>query len=240
MLVQTEWSEHVSDTSSLTAEKESELLDKYAYLVKRAGAHMRTQLGVVVDVDDIQQIGLVALLSSIRRYGRDVDEKFSAYAFKCIRGAMLDEFRRVDWRPRQLRQKSHKLRDCTRALTKTLGRVPSDSELCEALGITNDELLELHYTMQAEAMDSLESLLDDGEQYCTSTDDVLLKTELTAVLKKAMATLPARNKLLLQLYYTYEMNMKEIALTLELTEARVCQLHKEALVALTRKLKHNE
>ncbi|MBU2926104.1 FliA/WhiG family RNA polymerase sigma factor [Colwellia sp. 4_MG-2023] len=240
MLVQTEWSEQVSENSTLTAEKESELLAKYAYLVKRAGAHMRTQLGVIVDVDDIQQIGLVALLSSIRRYGRDVDEKFAAYAFKCIRGAMLDEFRRVDWRPRQLRQKSHKLRDCTRALVKRLGREPNDSELCAALKVSPDELLELHYITQAEAMDSLESLLDDGGQYCSPTDDTLSKAESAMELQAAMATLPARNKLLLQLYYTYEMNMKEIALTLELTEARVCQLHKEALVALTRKLKHSE
>ncbi|WP_159817211.1 FliA/WhiG family RNA polymerase sigma factor [Colwellia sp. 20A7] len=240
MLVQAEWSEQASDTSTLTAQKESELLAQYAYLVKRAGAHMRTQLGVIVDVDDIQQIGLVALLSSIRRYGRDADEKFAAYAFKCIRGAMLDEFRRVDWRPRQLRQKSHKLRDCTRALTKALGREPNDSELCEALKVSPDELLELHYITQAEAMDSLESLLDDGGQYCAAADDTLSKAESTMELQTAMATLPARNKLLLQLYYTYEMNMKEIALTLELTEARVCQLHKEALVALTRKLQHSE
>jgi RNA polymerase sigma factor for flagellar operon FliA len=240
MLVQTEWSEQVSETNTLTAEKESELLARYAYLVKRAGAHMRTQLGVMVDVDDIQQVGLVALLSSIRRYGRDVDEKFAAYAFKCIRGAMLDEFRRVDWRPRQLRQKSHKLRDCTRALMKSLGREPNDTELCEALKVSPDELLELHYITQAEAMDSLESLLDDGGQYCSATDDTLSKAESAMELQTAMATLPARNKLLLQLYYTYEMNMKEIALTLELTEARVCQLHKEALIALTRKLKHSE
>lgn len=81
---------------------------------------MRTQVGIIVDSDDIYQIGIIALLSSIRRYGRDLDEKFAAFAFKRIRGAMLDEFRRVDWRPRQLRQQSHQLRDMSRSLQKSL------------------------------------------------------------------------------------------------------------------------
>ncbi|WP_404338630.1 FliA/WhiG family RNA polymerase sigma factor [Pseudoalteromonas mariniglutinosa] len=240
MLVQDQWPDLDSNADSqMTAAKESELLERYAYLVKRAAAHMRTQTGVVVDMDDIQQIGLVALLSSIRRYGRDADEKFAAFAFKRIRGAMLDEFRRVDWRPRQLRQQSHKLRDMSRSLMRQLGREPTESELCQALNISSDELLELHYITQAEAMDSLESMLEQGMQQTAATDEKLSQTESTLMLQKAMASMPSRNKLLLQLYYTHEMNMKEIALTLELTEARVCQLHKQALDALTRKLQHS-
>ncbi|MCQ8877500.1 FliA/WhiG family RNA polymerase sigma factor [Pseudoalteromonas shioyasakiensis] len=240
MLVQQQWPDQDNNNDSpITGAQESELLARYAYLVKRAAAHMRTQVGVVVDTDDLQQIGLVALLSSIRRYGRQTDEKFAAFAFKRIRGAMLDEFRRIDWRPRHLRQQSHKLRDVGRALMRKLGREPTDSELCDALSINTDELLELHYITQAEAMDSFESMLEEGLQHCNTSDEKLAQVESASMLQKAMATMPPRNKLLLQLYYTHEMNMKEIALTLDLTEARVCQLHKQALDALTRKLQHN-
>ena len=165
MLVNEEWGDlelMPEASASLSPKRETELLTQYSFLVKKAATHMRTQLGVIVDNDDIQQIGLVALLSSLRRYGRDVDEKFAAFAFKRIRGAMLDEFRRVDWRPRQLRQQSHKLRDMTRDLRKKYGREASDTELCEALNIELSELMALQYSEQAEAIESLESLLEDN------------------------------------------------------------------------------
>lgn len=240
MLVEQQWpNADEAQTSLLSGAVESELLERYAYLVKRAAAHMRTQLGVVVDMDDIQQIGLVALLSSIRRYGRNVDEQFAAFAFKRIRGAMLDEFRRIDWRGRQLRQQSHQLRDATRKLLKQLGREPSDSELCQELNIDLTQLLKLHYASQAEAIDSLEGLLGGTEQF-SDAGRQLSNTETALMLQKVLATLPERNKLLLHLYYSHEMNMKEIALALDLTEARVCQLHKQALDALTRKLQQSE
>tara|TARA_Y100000782_G_scaffold115466_1_gene158850 strand:- start:4723 stop:5445 length:723 start_codon:yes stop_codon:yes gene_type:complete len=240
MLVEQQWpSSDEQQAGLMSTHTEGELLERYAYLVKRAASHMRTQLGVVVDMDDIQQIGLVALLSSIRRYGRNVDEQFSAFAFKRIRGAMLDEFRRIDWRGRQLRQQSHQLRDASRKLLKQLGREPSDSELCQALDIDLDQLLKLHYASQAEAIDSLEALLGHDDSF-TDAGSQLSHTETALMLQKALTSLPERNKLLLHLYYSHEMNMKEIALALDLTEARVCQLHKLAIESLTRKLQQSE
>lgn len=237
MLLNEEWAEELSNSSvALTPAKETELLAKYSYLVKRAAAHMRTQVGALVDNDDIQQIGLVALLTSLRRYGRDIDEKFTAFAFKRIRGAMLDEFRRLDWRPRQLRQQSHQLRDITRKLRKEYGREATDKELCDALNIEHNELMQLQYSEQAEAIESLDSLLEDNPKLSIGAASFEDASDTAVMLKKAMLGMNTREKLLLQLYYTHEMNMKEIALTLELTEARVCQLHKRALETLTKKL----
>ncbi|MBE0359883.1 MULTISPECIES: FliA/WhiG family RNA polymerase sigma factor [Pseudoalteromonas] len=237
MLLNEEWGELTSEPLvTLSPAKETELLTQYSFLVKRAAAHMRTQVGVLVDNDDIQQIGLVALLSSLRRYGRDIDEKFTAFAFKRIRGAMLDEFRRLDWRPRQLRQQSHQLRDMTRTLRKQHGREATDTELCDALNIEHNELIKLQYSEQAEAIESLESLLEDNPKLSITSPSSEDKADTVLMLKKAMSGMNTREKLLLQLYYTHEMNMKEIALTLELTEARVCQLHKRALETLTKKL----
>lgn len=238
MLLNDEWGELEPDSqaTTLSPARETELLKQYSFLVKKVAVHMRTQIGVIVDNDDIQQVGLIALLSSLRRYGRDVDERFAAYAFKCIRGAMLDEFRRLDWRPRQLRQQSHKLRDMTRKLRKEYGRDATDSELCTALNIEYDELVQLQYSGQAEAIESLESLLEDNPKLPLLSTSMVDEGDIATSLKKVMGEMNMREKLLLQLYYTHEMNMKEIALTLELTEARVCQLHKRALETLNRKL----
>ncbi|MDR6984287.1 RNA polymerase sigma factor for flagellar operon FliA [Rheinheimera pacifica] len=236
MLATTQWSDPEQPSSfKFSPAQESALLNRYGYLVKRAAAHLRSLVGSMVDKDDLQQIGLMGLLSALRRYGRDVDEQFESYAFKRVRGAMLDEFRRTDWRPRQLRQQSHQLRDKSRELTRQLGRVPTDDELCEALDIDQKTLLELQYVGQAEAMESLDLLLEQQAEAQLGSSS-LSQFELKLSLTKAMASLPERNKLLLQLYYTHELNMKEIALVLELTESRVCQLHKQSVEMLSKKL----
>ncbi|WP_269435446.1 FliA/WhiG family RNA polymerase sigma factor [Rheinheimera lutimaris] len=236
MLATKQWADPEQPGSfKLTPAQETAALNRYSHLVKRAAAHLRSLVGSMVDKDDLQQIGLMGLLSALRRYGREADEQFESYAFKRIRGAMLDEFRRTDWRPRQLRQQSHQLRDKTRELTRQLGRIPTDDELCEALDIDLKTLLELQYVGQAEAMESLDLIMEQQSEAQLGSSN-LSQFELKLSLKKAMSTLPDRNKLLLQLYYSHELNMKEIALVLELTESRVCQLHKQSVEMLSKKL----
>lgn len=236
MLAESLWSDTDTQSSSaLAISNESSLLAQYSFLVKRAAGHLRSLLGPVVDSDDLQQIGLLGLLSALRRYGKNPDEFFEAYAFKRIRGAMLDEFRRTDWRPRQLRQQAHQFRDASRELTKTLGRVPSHEELGKHLKIDAAQLSELMYLTQAESMESLDQLLEQ-QQHAQLGETSLSALELKLSLKKAMASLPDRSRLLLHLYYSHELNMKEIALVLELTESRVCQLHKHSIDLLNKKL----
>ena len=236
MLAENLWSDtEASHSSSAAVSNENSLLSQYSFLVKRAAGHLRSLLGSVVDSDDLQQIGLLGLLSALRRYGRAPDEFFEAYAFKRIRGAMLDEFRRADWRPRQLRQQAHQFRDASRELTKTLGRVPSHDELGKHLKIDAAQLSELMYLTQAESMESLDQLLEQ-QQHEQLGATSLSALELKLSLKKAMESLPERCRLLLHLYYSHELNMKEIALVLELTESRVCQLHKHAIDLLNKKL----
>jgi RNA polymerase sigma factor for flagellar operon FliA len=236
MLVEHQWSEAEQQCGGTQAvSNESALLQKYGMLVKRAAAHLRTLSGPMVDADDLLQVGLLGLLSAIRRYGREPDEFFEAYAFKRVRGAMLDEFRRTDWRARQQRQQAHQYRDAGRELMRKLGRAPSHEELSQHLGIDSAKLHELMYLEQAESMESLDALLEQ-QQHAVLGETSLSGLELKMSLKQAMAGLPERNKLLLHLYYSHELNMKEIALVLELTESRVCQLHKQSIEMLNKKL----
>lgn len=236
MLAESLWSEMQEQATPLQAvPDENNLLLRYSHLVKRAAGHLRSQLGPVVDSDDLQQIGLLGLLSALRRYGKAPDETFAAYAFKRVRGAMLDEFRRSDWRSRQDRQQAHQFRDASRTLTRELGRLPSQQELAKYLGVDAATLSELMYLAQAESMESLDVLLEQ-QQHSELGESCLSAFEQKLSLQQAMAGLPPRNKLLLQLYYSHELNMKEIAAVLELTESRVCQLHKQSIDLLNKKL----
>ena len=211
------------------------LLNKYSYLVKRAASHLRSLTGVLVDSDDLTQIGMLALMDCLNRYGSEPDEQFEGFAFMRVRGAMLDEFRRADWRPRGLRREAHDLRDLERKLSNKLGARPSEQMLCEELNISHAKLTELRYVLQAEAMDSLTELFDAQKETGLATTN-MSRFELSLALQKAVSTLTDRHKLLLNLYYTQELNMKEVALVMNLTESRVCQLHRQAIEKLTYRL----
>lgn len=222
----------IAETSEDWVADEGKWLAKYAYLVKRACAHLRSQVSASCNLEDFHQVGLMGLLEAIRRYG-EPDEAFESFAFKRIRGAILDELRRQDWRPRALRQAAHNLNHQRRQLYRQLSREPTDEELAAAVGISVDEVRELAYANQAEEMQCLEDWLAKGDE---GDGGDLRHMELQHTLTQALAQMPERERLLIALYYQYDLNMKEIALTLGLTESRVCQLHKECLAKLNQLL----
>lgn len=222
----------LSADSGHSASEETRLLTVYAYLVKRACAHLRSQVSAGFSQEDFEQVGLMGLLEAIRRYG-EPDEAFESFAFKRIRGAILDELRRQDWRPRRVRQAAHSLNHHRRTLYNELGRDASDQELADAAGIDTAEVRELGYATQAEEMQCLEDWLAKGGDRGT---DGMKEAEMQMVIAKALGLMPERERLLIALYYQHELNMKEIALTLNLTESRVCQLHKECLANLNKLL----
>lgn len=220
--------------SAWTPREEQALLMPYLHLVKRAVSHLRSQVGTVVGREDLEQIGLLGLLEALRRYGQP-DEHFEFFAFKRIRGAILDELRRQDWRPRQLRQQANEFNHHVRQRTNELGRVPSETELSQSMGLPVEKVRELSYASLAEAMHSFEALLErSGGEW--GDEDSFGQLELQLTLKKVLAGLKPREQLLLSLYYQHELNMKEIALVLNLTESRVCQLHKQCLASLNSQL----
>lgn len=217
---------------------EQRLLLQHAPLVRRMAYHLAPQVSAVLGRDDLEQIGMLALLGEIRRYDPDGDVPLEVMASPRIRGAMLDELRRLDWRSRGVRQKSHELKDRIRSLSRELGRKPTRQELARALQISDEELHERLLACQAEQVDSLDSLQEDGFEsfglYWPSDEaqSARFKRDLSCALQQ----LPEREQTILSLYYEHEMNLKEIALVLDLTEARICQLHKKALKQLNRLL----
>jgi RNA polymerase sigma factor for flagellar operon FliA len=192
-----------------------------------------------MDRDDMEQIGLMGLLESLRRYGQP-DENFAGFAKLRVRGAILDELRRQDWRPRQVRQQTHKIRDAIRLLSRQLGRVPQDTEIIKFTGLSEKAYQAFLQADACEAIESLDELLLNGPEIFTDGNSALEEREITErTLAQALATLSERERLVLMLYYQQGLSLKEIALVLDLTDARVCQLSKQAIQKASAFLRDN-
>ncbi|EEV1895935.1 FliA/WhiG family RNA polymerase sigma factor, partial [Escherichia coli] len=172
------------------------------------------------------QTALMGLLNAIRRYGLP-DEGFAGYAVHRIRGAILDELRALDWRPRQLRQKYHQMKDLIRETRKKLGHEPEWSELAVE-GISHEDYLEYQQLEGAETLASLDELLNgEGPGIPLVGRELEDQFVTQQMLQQALSQLSEKEQLILSMYYQHEMNLKEIALVLGLTEARICQLNKQ-------------
>lgn len=213
----------------LTPDSEQRWLMQYLPLVKRIVNQLSLQASQVMDREDMEQIGLMGLLEGLRRYGTP-DERFGRFAALRVRGAILDELRRLDWRPRQVRQQAHKVRDTLRVLARRLGREPRADEVLKATGL-DEPAYQAHLQAQAgEAIESLDELLLNGTAdnlHCVAGIEERVLNE--RLLAQALDHLDDRERLILTLYYQHELNLKEIGLVLEISDARVCQLCKQAL-----------
>ncbi|XAW88911.1 FliA/WhiG family RNA polymerase sigma factor [Vibrio sp. CDRSL-10 TSBA] len=212
---------------------ENRLLSQFQHLVKRVSNQLRVHATTHCSIEDMQQIGLIGLLEAGRRYGNLDDPNFPAFAVCRIRGAILDELRRLDWRSRKTRQQAHQLNDVTRDLTRKLGRQPNDQEIILALGSDEKDYYARLNASLAGEMQSLDQLLENGiEQVAEGRDDGMRQENLRRSLEQAVSQLSKRDQLLLTLFYQHELNLHEIALVLDLTPPRICQLHKQALKQL--------
>lgn len=213
---------------------EQQWLMQYLPLVKRIVRQLSLQANQVLDREDMEQIGLMGLLEGLRRYGTP-DEQFARFAALRIRGAILDELRRQDWRPRQVRQQAHKVRDAIRELGRQLGREPLEEEILAFAGLREQDYQAFLRAESCEAIESLDHLLQNGHEAFgeagSGVEERVLKERL---LNQALDQLDARERLVLTLYYQHELSLKEIALVLEVSEARVCQLSKQALAKACR------
>jgi RNA polymerase sigma factor for flagellar operon FliA len=221
------YSEHGASAHVHSVADEQKYLLAYAPLVKRIVRQLNSQIAGAIDRDDMEQIGLMGLLEALRRYG-EPDGAFGSYASLRIRGAILDELRRQDWRPRAVRQQSHKLRDGVRALTRKLGREPSEHEIMEALALTPDGYQAYLMDENAELIASFDEILQESvsNESAPSPEDQLM---VRRSLEQALRGLDEREQRVVQMYYEFELSYKEIAAVLDLTDARVCQLNKAAL-----------
>ena len=217
--------------AAMSAKDEQRHLVAYAPLVKRIVRQLNSQVSGAMGREDMEQIGLMGLLEALRRYGTP-DAGFASYAGLRVRGAILDELRRQDWRPRAVRQDSHKMRDAVRALTRKLGREPSDKEAAEALGISQEEWGKYLLDDVAEEMLSFDEILQEATERAHSAPGPEEQFMVRRSLEQALNALSEREQRVIQMIYEFELSYKEIAAVLDLSDARVCQLNKSALAKM--------
>jgi RNA polymerase sigma factor for flagellar operon FliA len=217
--------------AAMSAKDEQRHLVAYAPLVKRIARQLNSQVSGAMGREDMEQIGLMGLLEALRRYGTP-DTGFASYAGLRVRGAILDELRRQDWRPRAVRQDSHKMRDAVRALTRKLGREPNDKEAADALGLSQDEWRQFLLDDVAEELLSFDDVLQDAADRAHSTPGPEEQFMVRRSLEQALSALSEREQRVIQMIYEFELSYKEIAAVLDLSDARVCQLNKSALAKM--------
>ena len=215
----------------MSPREEQRHLVAYAPLVKRIVRQLNSQVSGAMSREDMEQIGLMGLLEALRRYGAP-DNGFGSFASLRIRGAILDELRRQDWRPRAVRQDAHRLRDGLRALTRSLGREPTPQEAAEALGITQEAYFQHLLDDGAEEMLSFDEVLQEATEQAHSAPGPEESLMVRRSLEQALGALNEREQRVIQMIYEFELSYKEIAAVLDLSDARVCQLNKSALAKM--------
>ena len=217
----------------------SSVVEDLLPLVKSIALRIRVKLPDFIELDDLTQAGLIGLLNACQSYDPNQGANFQTYASIRIRGAILDELRRNDWLPRSVQTQ---LGEVSRAIAKVEareGRTAQDHEVAEAMQLSLDEYRELTTKLSAARLVYLDANTD-------SADDVLVgdrepeaeysEAEQRALLRSGIDMLPEREKLMMSLYYVEELNIREIAAVLEVTEGRVSQLHGQALARLRSRL----
>ena len=234
----------LSWTETMDKKERDELVIRYAPLVKNIVERIASKVPAhIADRDDLMNVGIIGLIGALGKFDEKRNVQFETYARYRIRGAVLDELRARDWIPRSTRSKNARLSEAFSVLQKELGRPPEDEEVCKYLGVT----LETYYEMIDDAKGAtLLSSEDLPPDYCEKHGTyeimeeidrgnplaILAKSEMKEVMKRAIESLPEKERLVLSLYYYEELTMKEIGAILKLTESRVCQLHSKAILRL--------
>ena len=201
-------------------------------LVRKVAWHVHGRVSSAIDVEDLIQTGMVALIEAARSY-EDRGHAFATYAIMRIRGSMIDALRRAAAQGRTAMGKRRAIVAAQTKFEQTYGRTPVDAEMAEALGLDLET-----YQANAEAArgvrhESIDDLYSDHSMWFADVedraDDVLERAQLQATVAGAIRSLPQREAMVLQLYFVEEMNLDEIGETLGVGAARVCQIKKSAL-----------
>lgn len=237
------WDEYAKSKSPQIREQ---IIIEYAPLVKVVAGRLSMYLGYNVEYDDLVGYGVFGLIDAIDKYDFKKEVKFETYASLRIRGAILDQIRKMDWIPRTVRQRQKQIDAATKEIEATTGRPARDEEIAQALGIKEDEYLEWQSQMKVTNVVSLNEYLEMGTEisnevgnvsrHFDAPEKVAEQEELKEMLVEALELLTEKERKVIVLYYYEELTLKEISELLEVTESRVSQLHTKSLQKMKAKL----
>ena len=228
-----------SNVARMAYPSQDELVLQSIGLVKRIACHLAARLPSCVDMDDLLQAGMIGLLEAAGNFDASRGASFDTYAGIRIRGAMLDEVRKLDWTPRSVHRKHRQVSEAMRDIEAEAGRPATGNEIAGRLGISLDE----YFTILSDTAGCRLFSLDDSSEEgglprdipagnTESPDQAVARTQFRRQLVAAIDRLPERERLVLSLYYERELNLKEIGAVLDVTESRICQIHSQVLIRL--------
>jgi RNA polymerase sigma factor for flagellar operon FliA len=226
------------------------LVLRYVPLVHFVLNRLGFSQAIGLDYDDLASHGTLGLIEAVDRFDPALGTQFSTYATLRIRGHVLDQLRARDWLSRSARKRARDVQNAVSALWLEMQRAPSDEELAGRLNLglnqlrqtlveSNRVMLSLDAVHDDHDDDtSLHEILADPQQ--TDPADAMLDMDLHERLVEALKALPEREQVVLSMYYSDDLTLKEIGEVLGLSESRVCQLHARAVMNLRAFLSHDE
>lgn len=236
------WEEYSQTKDPKIREK---LILQYSELVKIVAGRLVMYLGYTVEYDDLVGYGIFGLIDAIDKFELTKGVKFETYASLRIRGAILDQIRKMDWIPRTLRQKQKKLEQAMHEFEVEFGRAATSEELSKKMDISVEELKGLVNQTQIASLVSLDEYLEQGSDILPegnnkscfeSPEQVIDRQELKRTLTEAIEALNDNEQKVIAFYYFEELTLKEISKVLGVSESRVSQLHTKALKKMREKI----
>ena len=228
----------------------NQIINEYLPYVKRIVNRIAVHLPATIEVDDLINVGIIGLIQAIERYDPSRDNKFITYAVFRIKGAVLSELRSRDFLGRTTRRKIRDLEKAYLRLEQKLGREVADEEVAEEMNMD----LEQYYKVKRMSSISFVSFEEVGQgsrndaatlssslAYGDADDALSMTTmkEIKSTIAKNIDLLPEKEKLVVSLYYSDELTMKEIGKVMDITESRVSQIHAQAIIRLRSKLRRD-
>ena len=228
-----------------TQEIREQLIIEYAQLVKLVAGRLSMYLGHNVEYDDLVSYGIFGLIDAIDKFDLEKNVKFETYASLRIRGAILDQIRKMDWIPRSVRQRQRKIDEAMKQIEMRTGKTASDEELAKQLGLRDEELCSWQTQLKVTNVVSLNEFEENGPEPMIDSahpvrfsqpEEVVEEAELKEKLAESLELLTEKERRVIELYYYEDMTLKEISKILEVSESRISQLHTKALNKMRKKM----
>ncbi|MGM0409726.1 MAG: sigma-70 family RNA polymerase sigma factor [Bacillota bacterium] len=240
------WKEYKEKNNKEAREK---LIKEYISIVKYQAGRVEIMLPDFIEKDDLESFGIIGLLDAIEKYDHKRGIEFSTYASKRIRGEIIDHLRSLDWLPHSMRREAKKIKREVEEYKNKNGKKPSIEELSKNLDISKTRINTIYYKLYTSQWVSLDQDFGDGEstiidilknKNTISPDKALENKKSINLLAQAIDKLDEKEKLVVSLYYYEELTQSEIAEIMDLSKARISQLHKKAIHRLRGFLSHKK
>ncbi len=216
-----------------------QLIMEYLDLVKYQAGRVNTYVPDRIELEDLESYGIIGLIDAIEKFDPSRGYKFNSYAQKRIKGEIIDQLRKLDWLPHSLRQKAKIIKSKTRELESKMNRSPNIDEIAAELDFSKDQVTKVLKKLEESQWVSIYSELNGKSlidwlpsSKVNKPQKILDKKNAVKILKNAIENLSDKQKLVVSLIYYEELTQKEVAEVMDLSPARISQIHKKAVYRL--------